>query len=117
MADSATHRIWMIRNVSQGGTAQPLFGAEDGIEHPVALASQSQFLYVADSQTGVIQTYDLTALRKIEDLPLDSSPSTLEYFTPTSFLVNGRRKANDPVLILQTSPALTVTFIPAGVTH
>jgi hypothetical protein len=114
VVDGTAGLVWAVRTPSGSPQVQSLPAPQGGLGQPVAVAVEGNQLYVADSAVNQIRVYSLTTLQQIDDLHLDSAPSTLEPFAATSFLVNARRKPADPVLLLQTSPAPSVIFIPSG---
>jgi hypothetical protein len=114
VVDGTAGLVWAVRTPSGNPQIQSLPAPQGGLGQPVAVAVDGNQLYIADSAVNQIRVYSLTTLQQIDDLHLDSTPSTLEQFAATSFLVNARRKPADPVLLLQTSPAPSVIFIPSG---
>ena len=114
IADGTAGRIWAIKTPATNPSAQLLPAPQGGLSRPVAIAVAGNFLYAAGTAGNRITVYDLTTLQKVNELDLDSVPSSLEPFTATAFLVNARRSLTDPVLLLETSPTASVVFIPAG---
>jgi len=114
VVDGTAGLVWAVRTPSGNPQIQSLPAPQDGLGQPVAVAVEGNQLYLADSAVNQIRVYSLATLEQIDGFHLDSAPSTLEPFAATSFLVNARRKPADPVLLLQTSPAPSVIFIPAG---
>jgi hypothetical protein len=114
VADSGTRQVWAIRNLSQAPLIQLLLSSTDGITQPAALALDNQYLYLADRSDMVLRVYSLLTLQKVDELALDTAPSSLARFSTSSFLVNAQRNPGEPVLIFQTSPARSVIFVPSG---
>lgn len=116
IAGQSSHQVWMLQNPKSGGSPQAVLGQADGVNQPAALAVDAggSLLYLADKADRTIRVYDMASWTRIDELTLDSVPSTLEAFGASLFLVNARRDASDPVLLLKTGPGRTVMFIPAG---
>jgi len=112
--DAAGEQVWILPSPLGSATAQTLPAPQTSLGRPTAIMVQGNLLYVATSAGNRIDVYDAASLQYVDELALDSAPSTLEQFTATSYLLNARRSSTDPVLLLETSPVPKVIFIPAG---
>lgn len=108
--------LWRIRNLSAAPETESLAEGAAELQNPAALAvaGNGQALFLAGAASRRIRIYDLSAQRFLEDVEVDSPPNGLEPFTATSFLLNPQRAPQDPVWILETTPAPRVIFIPSG---
>jgi DNA-binding beta-propeller fold protein YncE len=110
LVDAAGDQVWTVPNPLGNATIQ----TQTSLSRPAAIMVEGNLLYVASNAGNKIDVYDAASLQQVDELMLDSAPSTLEQFTPTSYLVNARRNSTDPVLLLETSPVRKIIFIPAG---
>lgn len=116
LADAATSSIWVLRNLSGDIQAEMFLETGDRMREPAALAlrGDGKSLYLADSACRCVRSYDVETRQMQHEWEIDSTPSSLELFSPTAFLVNVRRQPKEPVWILETAPQAGVLFIPTG---
>jgi DNA-binding beta-propeller fold protein YncE len=112
--DAAGDQVWMVLNPLGSATTQTLPAPQTSPGRPAAIMVEGNLLYVASGAGNKIDVYDAASLQQVDELTLDSAPTTLEQFTATSYLVNARRNSADPILLLETSPVRKIIFIPAG---
>lgn len=70
-------------------------------------------LYVLRKASKSIAVFDLTANQMAGQIPLDAEPGNIQPISASSYLLNVRRSADEPLLLLETTPNLKVSFIPA----
>jgi hypothetical protein len=127
VAAAASLRVWMLQpgagltavlGVPNDQTNSGLIPMASFLDRhqPVALGlgNDDSRLYLADKGDQQIHVYDVATWDQSGQLQLAGVPSTLDFFGASLFLVNARRRAQDPILLLQPDPQVSVIFIPAG---
>jgi hypothetical protein len=99
-----------------GAAAEPILGTDEGIQSlsGLALSADDQQLFAADRSARVVRVYDLGSHEAGVVLPLSESPGVLLPLGSGQFLVNSRERPDAPLLLLDTSGAPRVWFVPMG---
>lgn len=97
----------------------PVSGTFLSVDQPSAMATSvdGKRLFIADSATSMVRIFDSGSGALLAELTADEVPASLTAFGPDSFILNAASSdasASQPLLLLDTSVAPKILFIPRG---
>jgi hypothetical protein len=107
--------IWRVD--AAGGTEPAMvLDASHGVGDAAALviSQDAAMLHVVERTARVVRSYDLTEKTVRAEIPLDESPEEAQLLGPRRYMLNGRSRRQQALLVLDLTGEPKVVFVPAG---